>query len=239
MTYYKNKKIVALIGSNNPNSITKQIVNLLKENLIARNKHVDFKILDSQNLNIRVCQGCNTCFEKGFCPLDFADDMKELKKLLDEADIVILACPVYLLHVSSPMKILLDRISYWCHLLKLRNKLLVTVVTTSRSGARGTNDYLKNMGLGFGMLPISEIVFEHDNDIKELIKKINKSAYIISQYINGLKKYHSNELLEQVFAQGKKDRLQQLETVRINMILTIADLHVFQPFVIIMEKKYL
>ncbi len=72
--------------------------------------------------------------------------------------------------------------------IKLRNKLLVTVITTSRSGANETNNYLKYIGSGMGLLPISEIIFTHSSDIDELIHKINKSAYIINQYLIEKKK---------------------------------------------------
>lgn len=212
MKISKKKNILAIVGSNNANGITKQVINLIKKNLIARNENLNFQIFDTTQLNIKICQGCNTCFDKGYCPLDKTDDMNNLKEMLENADIVILACPVYLLHVSSPMKIILDRLSYWCHLLKLRKKLLITVVTTSRSGSTLTNEYLKYIGIGLGMLPISEIIFEHNDNIDELIKKINKCAYIANMYLIGKKQIHSNKFLEETFNLEKNDKLQQLDS---------------------------
>ena len=237
MVISKQKNILALVGSNHINGFTRNIIQLLKDNLHARNENIDFQIIDTTEIDINVCRGCNTCFEKGLCPLDRQDDMGQLKAIpfldkqlnefieniknvtdeekkamLDNADVIILACPVYLMHVSSPMKILLDRLSYWCHLLKLRNKLLVTVITTSRSGANETNNYLKYIGSGMGLLPISEIIFTHSSDIDELIHKINKSAYIINQYLIEKKEIHSNQFLEETFAIEKLDKSLQLDS---------------------------
>ena len=212
MVISKQKNILALVGSNHINGFTRNIIQLLKDNLHARNENIDFQIIITTEIDINVCRGCNTCFEKGLCPLDRQDDMGQLKAMLDNADVIILACPVYLMHVSSPMKILLDRLSYWCHLLKLRNKLLVTVITTSRSGANETNNYLKYIGSGMGLLPISEIIFTHSSDIDELIHKINKSAYIINQYLIEKKEIHSNQFLEETFAIEKLDKSLQLDS---------------------------
>ena len=106
MVISNQKNILALVGSNHIYGFTRNIIQLLKDNLHARNENIDFQIIDTTEIDINVCRGCNTCFEKGLCPLDRQDDMGQLKAMLDNADVIILACPVYLMHVSSPMKIL-------------------------------------------------------------------------------------------------------------------------------------
>ena len=92
MVISKQKNILALVGSNHINGFTRNIIQLLKDNLHARNENIDFQIIDTTEIDINVCRGCNTCFEKGLCPLDRQDDMGQLKAMLEyirEGDIVI------------------------------------------------------------------------------------------------------------------------------------------------------
>ena len=63
--------------------------------------------LDASRKNISPCQECGTCEREGFCPLD--DDMQEVFSLLREADIIVMATPVFFYGATAQLKILIDR----------------------------------------------------------------------------------------------------------------------------------
>ncbi|MDF2520845.1 MAG: wrbA2 [Clostridia bacterium] len=57
--------------------------------------------------DIRPCTACNACFKEGKCIIK--DFMQEAYKILDEADIVITATPVFFHSVTAQLKAFIDR----------------------------------------------------------------------------------------------------------------------------------
>lgn len=71
---------------------------------------------------IHPCIGCGYCGEKGMCR--FADDMNEIYALLRQADLIVIATPVYFYNVPAQLKALIDRAqALWSrkYILKLRD----------------------------------------------------------------------------------------------------------------------
>jgi multimeric flavodoxin WrbA/protein-tyrosine-phosphatase len=59
--------------------------------------------------NIKPCIGCGFCEKNGFCVTQ-DDDMKpEIYPLLREADVIVLASPIYFYNVTAQIKLLIDR----------------------------------------------------------------------------------------------------------------------------------
>ena len=58
-------------------------------------------------LQISPCEECGTCEEEGFCPID--DDMQQIYSLLRQADIIVMATPVFFYGPTAQMKALIDR----------------------------------------------------------------------------------------------------------------------------------
>ncbi len=58
------------------------------------------------------CRGCAACFLEceGKCP-DY-EKLKPLTEAMDEADVIILASPVYVMHATGAMKAFLDHLGY-------------------------------------------------------------------------------------------------------------------------------
>lgn len=63
--------------------------------------------VDVARKTISPCLGCGTCEREGFCPID--DDMQEMYALLWEADVVVMATPVFFYGPSAQLKALIDR----------------------------------------------------------------------------------------------------------------------------------
>ncbi len=61
----------------------------------------------SSKLNVKFCTDCGECSKGNSCPID--DDMKGVYELLERADGVIVASPVYFGSVTAQLKALFDR----------------------------------------------------------------------------------------------------------------------------------
>lgn len=140
------KNIFVYIGSRNEESrlfrYVHQIINHARAHCSAIG---NIDIYSPLNSNLLPSTGCKNCFEKGFCPSEEAanDDGEQIKGRIEQADIVILASPVYSHNVSSDMKLLIDRLSYWAHLFKLTGKAGIVVTTAESNGASFVSAYLE------------------------------------------------------------------------------------------------
>jgi multimeric flavodoxin WrbA/protein-tyrosine-phosphatase len=63
--------------------------------------------LDVARMNVTPCQECGTCEREDFCPID--DDMQPVFSLLREADIIVMATPVFFYGATAQLKALIDR----------------------------------------------------------------------------------------------------------------------------------
>ena len=63
--------------------------------------------LDVAKKNISPCLECEVCEQTGFCPID--DDMQEVYPLLRQADIIVMATPIFFYGVTAQLKALIDR----------------------------------------------------------------------------------------------------------------------------------
>jgi multimeric flavodoxin WrbA len=83
------------------------------------------------DLRFRSCQGCNDCHEDGRCVQQ--DDLTPVYELLEKADAVIIASPIYFSGLSAQTKLLIDR----CQCLWVRNEKLgrYSSQTRKRRGA--------------------------------------------------------------------------------------------------------
>ncbi len=59
------------------------------------------------DLDIAPCQHCDSCLELGDCKT--ADDMQLVFRQLAEADIIVLASPIYFMGVTAQLKAMIDR----------------------------------------------------------------------------------------------------------------------------------
>jgi len=58
-------------------------------------------------IEISACQGCNRCLDTGECVV--LDGMTQVYRLLDEADAVIIASPIYFSGLTAQTKLMIDR----------------------------------------------------------------------------------------------------------------------------------
>ncbi len=100
-------RIVVLIGSvrkgGNTDLLASSFVRGAKEN----NEVSVFSVADCR---VNPCIGCNTCFtrEGNQCFQD--DDMPPIYRALQEADMLVIASPVYFYGISAQLKAIIDRL---------------------------------------------------------------------------------------------------------------------------------
>lgn len=79
--------------------------------------------------NIGCCRGCYACKDSGACVIK--DDMAEILQKIIDADVLVLASPVYFYSIDAQLKALIDRtVARW---LEVKNKEFYYIVTMADS----------------------------------------------------------------------------------------------------------
>ena len=73
----------------------------------ARAAGAEVKSYSLHVMDIRPCDGCDTCQETGVCVLK--DDMQMLYPKLQEADAIVIASPIYWFTMNAQTKLFIDR----------------------------------------------------------------------------------------------------------------------------------
>jgi len=75
----------------------------------AENLGAQTHIIEVAQKNIVPCIGCGYCEKKGYCVTKDDDMTNEIYPLLREADVVVLAAPIYFYNVPAQLKAIIDR----------------------------------------------------------------------------------------------------------------------------------
>lgn len=158
-------KVLALIGSRaGREGNTARLATLLIDELKKVScEEISGDILTADTWNIRPCLSCDTCFRTSACVQDKLDDMSEIKEKFLACDLFILGSPVFASNVSGDMKMLIDRLSVWLHLMPLIGKFGVPLCTTSNNNAEAVISYLTDMLEFMGAsVPTDVTVYRHN-----------------------------------------------------------------------------
>ncbi len=122
-------RILVLNGSPRPNGNTKKMVNAFCEGAESAGHQVD--VIDVCRKKIAGCLGCDHCqkVKEGVCVQK--DDMQEVYNLLKEANMLVLASPVYYHSYSGQLKCAIDRTYAIAHPGKLPNLKKIGTILSS------------------------------------------------------------------------------------------------------------
>lgn len=152
-----SKKVLILSGSPRKNGNSDILCEaFMKGALEAGNEVQKIRVAEK---NIGYCRACYAC-KAGTCILN--DDMAEILQKMIDADVIVLASPVYFYSIDAQLKALIDRtVARW---LEVKNKefyYIVTAADEDRAAAettlacfRGYADCVtcaKEMGVIYGM----------------------------------------------------------------------------------------
>ena len=119
-------RILVLNGSPRPKGNTKQMVDAFREGAESAGHRVD--VIDVCKKKIAGCLACEYCHTKGNGACVQKDDMQEVYSLLGEADMLVIASPIYYHGVSGQLKCALDRFysaAYPCKPVNLKKVAMI------------------------------------------------------------------------------------------------------------------
>ncbi len=106
-----NQSTLIINGSLRVNGNT----DILIEQVIAgaRETNLNASIVVLRNKKISNCIGCYQCLRTGTCSI--RDDMTEIRALVENAELMVLASPLYWCGVTGLMKTFIDRLFFYYH----------------------------------------------------------------------------------------------------------------------------
>ncbi len=144
---------VVIVHGQNHKGSTYHIANMIAEKVAEKSEIREFFLPKDFS---DFCCGCTQCFEKDekLCP--HYEKLRFITEAVDEADVIILASPVYVYHCTGSMKAWLDHYG-WRWLVhrpeeKMFSKQAVVVSTAAGAGMRSTNKDMKD-SLSFWGIP--------------------------------------------------------------------------------------
>jgi len=133
------KKILVVCGSPHKNSHSDALAMAFAEG--AKDSGNTVEILKLVEKSFSPCLGCDGCRNSGNWECILDDDMQDLYKLVEEADIVALATPLYFLTVSAQLKAFIDRLYCKYHGKAIPGKKSVLITTSGSPGSDVIIDY--------------------------------------------------------------------------------------------------
>lgn len=100
-------RIVVLIGSNRRNGNTELLAKAFAE---GASKNNIVELVSAADYTVNPCIGCNTCFLREGNKCFQNDDMPKIYEKLRNADMVVIASPVYFYGISAQLKSIIDRL---------------------------------------------------------------------------------------------------------------------------------
>jgi multimeric flavodoxin WrbA/putative sterol carrier protein len=132
---------------------TAQMIEMLRAPL--EEAGLDLEVIHLGEHEMAFCTGCAFCMEKGACWID--DDHRTIVRRLLDAAGVVLASPVYFLHVTAQMKTFLDRSLAYGHKPRATWKPGLAVSVSAGLGETATADYLAFLLRTFGAYSVGSL----------------------------------------------------------------------------------
>lgn len=170
--------ILVLNGSPRPNGNTAKMIKVFREG--AENAGSNVTVIDVCKKQINGCIACEYCHTKGNGQCIQKDDMQEVYNKLKDADMLVLASPIYYHGVSGQLKCVIDRFysaAYPIGPKKLKRAAMFLSSGASRQyeGAKYSyeNDFLGYLGLkDMGFYTCAGVVSEKIlNEIRSMGEK--------------------------------------------------------------------
>ena len=145
-------KILVLNGSPHPKGNTAKMIAAFREGAEANGHQID--VVDVARKNIKGCLGCEYCHGRGHGECIQKDDMQEVYAFLKEADMLVLASPIYYHGFSGQLKCTIDRFYSAAYPVGPKNLKKIAVFLSSGASSQYDgalysykNDFLGYLGL--------------------------------------------------------------------------------------------
>lgn len=122
-----SKKVLILSGSPRKGGNSDTLCDRFAQGALEAGHDVE-KIRVAEK-NISYCRACYACKDTGKCAIN--DDMAEVLQKMIDADVLVLASPVYFYSIAAQLKAVIDRsVARW---LEVKNKELYYIVTAAEN----------------------------------------------------------------------------------------------------------
>lgn len=129
------KKILILSGSPRRNGNSDILCDEFMRGALEAGHEVE-KISIAQK-NIGYCRGCYACKDTGVCAVK--DDMAEVLQKMIDADVLVLASPVYFYSIDAQLKAVIDRtVARWLEVKDKEFYYIITAADTENVSAETT-----------------------------------------------------------------------------------------------------
>lgn len=127
------------------------------------------------------CVGCTNCFTDSEAKCPHYEKLSPITKAIDNADVLILASPVYVMHAAGAMKVLLDHYG-WRFMVhrpeeKMFSKQAVCISTAAGAGMKSTNKDMADSAFWWGVGKIYRFGAAVNETSWERVKDKKKRAY--------------------------------------------------------------
>ena len=165
-------KILTILGTMH-NGNTKAATDLFLEEFKDDNNEFEEIILPRDMKEF--CYGCANCILKGEDKCPHYNIISPIVKKIEEADLIIISTPIYVMSCSSGLKALLDHLAYMWIVHrpneKMFNKVGLIVTSAGGSGIKATTKLIRNNMFYWGIPKI------YDYNIATLKMQGNYSEY--------------------------------------------------------------
>lgn len=120
-----NKKVLILSGSPRKNGNSDILCDEFMKGALSSGNNVE-KIRVAEK-NVSYCRACYACRNNGNCVIK--DDMADILQKMIDADVIVLASPVYFYSIDAQLKAVIDRtVARW---LEVKNKEFYYIMTAA------------------------------------------------------------------------------------------------------------
>jgi multimeric flavodoxin WrbA len=132
-------KVLIICGSPHANSHSDVLADAFATG--AKENGCTVETIKLSSKKIEPCLGCDACRKSGIWKCIQKDDMQEIYEHVQEANVIVLASPLYFLTVSAQLKAFIDRLYCKHHAGKIRDKKSVLISTSGGPGSSVIIDY--------------------------------------------------------------------------------------------------
>lgn len=137
-------KVLAIQGSPRKNGNTATLLKHYLQGIEKNHSNVEIKLIDVAEKNIQSCKGCQGCRNsQRKCVIN--DDMQEIYPHILEADLLILATPIYWWSITSQAKQFLDRFYAINSGNNFKGKKFILLMTYAGEDPNSGAEIIKNM----------------------------------------------------------------------------------------------
>lgn len=127
------------------------------------------------------CAGCTACFTDSETKCPHYEKLSPITAALDEADVIILESPVYVMYATGAMKALLDHYGYRFMVHrpeeKMFSKQAVCISTAAGAGMKGTNKVMADSAFWWGVGKVYKFGAAVNETSWERVKDKKKQSY--------------------------------------------------------------